>query len=348
MAEATETVSVVVPLFNGADFIATTLTSLERQTAVRSGDVRLEVIVVDDGSTDRGPAIVAAHSLPTTYLAQPNLGVAVARNRGAAAATGQWLSFLDQDDLWHETRLERILPRLRSVAAPLILTGERSFGTTEEREELLRTSPGLASGVDAWIEEGSEIAALCARGIHLGPTESEVDEVITVDTLLMRTVSMSTSFFITAEHLRLVGGWTPHAKSIDDWWLMVNAARIEPILRVDHATLLYRLHVSATSRTTSFFYPLAAALLALRYGGQTESLGHALTTDLRNLPAEHLLHEILYSDEFARVHGSREFAWHMAHLLWPQRKWSVRFAKAAARRLQQRFAGRITDSRPVD
>src|SRR5688572_12884061 len=149
MAEAAETVSVVVPLFNGADFIAMTLTSLERQTAVLSGDVRLEVIVVDDGSTDDGPAIVAAHSLPTTYLSQPNLGVAIARNRGAAAATGQWLSFLDQDDLWHETRLERILPRLQSRAAPLILTGERRFASTDEREELLRTTPGLASGVDA-------------------------------------------------------------------------------------------------------------------------------------------------------------------------------------------------------
>src|ERR687893_444788 len=82
------TVSVVVPLFNGGRFVSATLTSLERQTAVRRGDVRLEVIVVDDGSGDDGLDVVAGHPLPTTVLHQDHLGVAVARHPGGGGPPG--------------------------------------------------------------------------------------------------------------------------------------------------------------------------------------------------------------------------------------------------------------------
>lgn len=98
MASREPLVSVVIPLHNGADTIEATLQSVLRQTWNH-----LEVVVVDDGSTDDGPERVAraARAEPRIrLLTQPNAGVAVARNRGAEAAAGDFLAFVDADDLW--------------------------------------------------------------------------------------------------------------------------------------------------------------------------------------------------------------------------------------------------------
>lgn len=86
--------SVVIPLYNKGPYIGCTLQSVLAQ------DLRdLEVVVVDDGSSDHGPQIVAQCTDPRLRLLhQPNAGVAAARNRGIEAACGQWVCFLDADD----------------------------------------------------------------------------------------------------------------------------------------------------------------------------------------------------------------------------------------------------------
>lgn len=91
-------VSVVVPLFDAGPTVIRTLESIAAQTWRH-----LEVIVVDDGSTDDGPARVAAFARRDSrvrLVSQANAGVAVARNRGAAEARGDYLAFVDADDLW--------------------------------------------------------------------------------------------------------------------------------------------------------------------------------------------------------------------------------------------------------
>lgn len=95
-------VSCIVPAFNGERYIAETLCSILGQTYSF-----LEVIVVDDGSTDRTREIVAEFGTRVKYLYQTNAGTATARNSGLAAARGAFIAFLDADDLWHEAKLER-------------------------------------------------------------------------------------------------------------------------------------------------------------------------------------------------------------------------------------------------
>jgi glycosyltransferase involved in cell wall biosynthesis len=95
-------ISVVIPCYNGADFLAQTLESVMRQTWPPA-----EIIVIDDGSTDNSEAIAASLGAPIRVIRQTNQGESVARNRGINEAKGSWIAFLDADDLWHPTKLEK-------------------------------------------------------------------------------------------------------------------------------------------------------------------------------------------------------------------------------------------------
>lgn len=96
------TISVIVPVYNGERHLAEAVVSIRAQKYQP-----LEVIVVDDGSTD-GTADLARNLGPgIRCLHQPNAGPAAARNQGLGASTGDWITFLDADDLWPPGRLDR-------------------------------------------------------------------------------------------------------------------------------------------------------------------------------------------------------------------------------------------------
>lgn len=93
-------VSVIIPLFNGERFIVDAIESVRLQTYTAR-----EILVVDDGSTDRGAEVVA--SIPgVQVIRQENQGVSVARNAGVAHSRGEFLAFLDHDDRWLPAKLE--------------------------------------------------------------------------------------------------------------------------------------------------------------------------------------------------------------------------------------------------
>ncbi|MCB0254097.1 MAG: glycosyltransferase [Anaerolineae bacterium] len=87
--------SVIIPAYNAAAYVRQTIDSALNQT--RPG---IEIIVVDDGSTDATPDILASFGDRIRTIRQPNQGPAAARNRGITSASGTWLAFLDADDLW--------------------------------------------------------------------------------------------------------------------------------------------------------------------------------------------------------------------------------------------------------
>mgnify|MGYP006290751083 CR=1 FL=1 len=95
-------VTVIMPAYNCEQYIGDALRSVLSQSYQN-----LEIIVIDDGSTDRSAEIVAG--LPDdriSLIQQSNAGSAAARNRGLAAATGELLAFIDGDDLWHPRKIE--------------------------------------------------------------------------------------------------------------------------------------------------------------------------------------------------------------------------------------------------
>jgi glycosyltransferase involved in cell wall biosynthesis len=100
MREANRLVSVILPVYNSEQYLAQTIESVLAQTYQP-----FEVIIVDDGSTDRSAAI--AHSYKEVhYIYQANQGPALARNTGLANAKGEFIAFIDHDDLWLPKKLE--------------------------------------------------------------------------------------------------------------------------------------------------------------------------------------------------------------------------------------------------
>ncbi|PTU32923.1 glycosyltransferase family 2 protein [Stenotrophobium rhamnosiphilum] len=105
-------VSVIIPTFNRAHILGRAIASVLGQTYSD-----LELIVVDDGSSDGTAALIQTFPDPRLrYVQQPrNLGVSAARNRGIAEARGEWLAFLDSDDLWLPQKLDRQFAALSGV-----------------------------------------------------------------------------------------------------------------------------------------------------------------------------------------------------------------------------------------
>jgi glycosyltransferase involved in cell wall biosynthesis len=110
-------IAAIIPLYNGGRFIREALESVLAQTLPPA-----EIVVVDDGSTDNGPDIVAemAATHPISLLRKPNGGQASARNFGIAETSSELIALLDQDDAWYPDHLERLARPFLRAAEPAI------------------------------------------------------------------------------------------------------------------------------------------------------------------------------------------------------------------------------------
>lgn len=124
-------ISVVIPTYNRAEKVRRSIESALAQT-VRD----LEIIVVDDGSSDDTALVLErAFGNRIRYVPQANQGASVARNRGIEEATGEWIAFLDSDDLWESEKIEQQLDALRHVGmnCGACYTDVRFFNHSETR-----------------------------------------------------------------------------------------------------------------------------------------------------------------------------------------------------------------------
>jgi glycosyltransferase involved in cell wall biosynthesis len=117
-------VSVVIPSYNSAEFLPEALESVLRQTYQAE-----EILVVDDGSTDNTEQVAARYSPQVTYIRQANQGVSAARNIGFEQSRGDWVCFLDADDLWNVNKLARQIEDIQRDPETLFsFTGYYLFG----------------------------------------------------------------------------------------------------------------------------------------------------------------------------------------------------------------------------
>ena len=93
-------VSVIIPIYNSSRYLAEAIESVLAQRYSP-----LEILVVDDGSSDHGPALASAYGPPVRVIPIAHQGHPAARNAGVTASTGEFLGFLDADDLWESCKL---------------------------------------------------------------------------------------------------------------------------------------------------------------------------------------------------------------------------------------------------
>lgn len=121
-------ISVVIPVRNGAPFLASAMSSILAQ-----GYGNLEVLLVDDGSTDDLSARIEPYSDALRYIRQKALGQAAARNRAIRESNGDPIAFLDVDDLWTPNHLRTLLRSLeRNPCAGIAQGMMRQFWTTRD------------------------------------------------------------------------------------------------------------------------------------------------------------------------------------------------------------------------
>ena len=129
-------ISCIVPVYNGEKYLAEALDSIWGQSYRP-----IEVIVADDGSTDQTAAVVKQYCHEVRYLFQPNAGPAAARNLGLGAANGEFIAFLDADDLWDPEKLARQIARFEArPELDYCVAHAQNFWGSELREEALRLS----------------------------------------------------------------------------------------------------------------------------------------------------------------------------------------------------------------
>jgi glycosyltransferase involved in cell wall biosynthesis len=108
-------VSVVVPTHNCAPFLAEAI-----ESALAQSHRRIEIIVVDDGSTDATADVLNQYASRVSVIRQPNEGVSAARNVGIRASHGEYIALLDADDAWHPEKLTRQLALFRAPSVGLV------------------------------------------------------------------------------------------------------------------------------------------------------------------------------------------------------------------------------------
>jgi glycosyltransferase involved in cell wall biosynthesis len=208
-------VSVVIPTYAHADLVEETLDSVFAQTYRH-----LEVIVVNDGSPDDTAKVLEpiAATGRMRYVEQENRGQGAARNRGLADATGRYVAFLDDDDLWPPDKLAWQVARLQADAGAVMAYGHHGKLLPDGTLEVDDPIPYRPSG-DALRE-------FRLRNWLLSPGQT-----------LMRT-----------SDVRALGGFDPAIWGSDDWDLYVRLAARGRFLFEPRVALHYRLHGGNASR----------------------------------------------------------------------------------------------------
>lgn len=169
MNATTPAVAVILPLYNGRRFVLEALGSVRAQSWPA-----LEIIVVDDGSSDDGAALVAAAFPEARLLCQANGGEAAARNRGIRESRADYVALLDQDDRWVPEKTSRQMALLQSdPQLDLVIGGQRLEAEGEEaqwvrRDLLQRNMPGWVPGTLLARRRAFERIGLFREELRLG------------------------------------------------------------------------------------------------------------------------------------------------------------------------------------
>jgi glycosyltransferase involved in cell wall biosynthesis len=205
-------ISVVITCYNARATLGEALTSVLAQT--RPPD---EIIVVDDGSTDDSATIVNQVAPQAILISQTNQGVSAARNAGLRAVTGDLIAFLDDDDRWHPSKLERQLAVLdRYPHVDLLATTWSRTDPVPTGNETLR-----------WVSY---------RDLTL------MNQFQTSTVLMRRELATNTS------------GFDPRLDAVEDWAYWISCAKLGTVAVLEDQLVLYRDSTDGVSKNLHRFW----------------------------------------------------------------------------------------------
>jgi glycosyltransferase involved in cell wall biosynthesis len=208
-------VSVIIPTYQHREFVHRTLSSVFEQTLTD-----YEIVVVNDGSRDgtREALLPLVESGRINYIEQSNQGQSAARNAGLAAARGEYIAFLDDDDVWPPSKLASQVAFLDSQPGVGVVGG--TFRTIDEHDMPGRAGPFYPS---------ISFETLFSANPFHSPGQT----------------------LIRASILKEIGGLNTAIWGADDWDLWFRIARRSTIVMHDEIALYYRLHDGNASKQTA-------------------------------------------------------------------------------------------------
>lgn len=267
-------VSVIVPAFNAENTILQTLQSAAAQTYPS-----LEIVIIDDGSTDRTRAIASefcAAERRARVVGQQNAGLSAARNRGVRESSGPWIAPLDADDLWHPTKIEK------QVKAALAAPEEPGFvyclyQDIDEQGFIIGSSP-------PWAFAGAALKRLTYHN--------------TIHTLLL-----------SRKAIDRVGGYDEGLRACEDTMIQLAIARHYPVAVVREHLLGYRKRPGSMSRDTDLVIASWRGVIR-RHAADGADLPPALMRQMEGLHSKILAEDRASKGAYAEalVHFSRALA----------------------------------------
>jgi len=231
-------VSVIIPVYNRESLIASTLDSVLNQSYSQ-----LDIIVVNDGSSDKTNEILsvyqANYSQKITVINQNNQGQIKARNNGIKKAKGEYIAFLDSDDLWLGNKLEKQLPLFNNGNVGLVFSGNYN------------------------INNAGDIIAT-------EPIESVLGTNIYKD-LLVENLMAGGSVVIKHKTLIDVGLFDESLEAAENWDLWIRISRIYKADFIREPLMKYRIHSGNMSKNSSLMLSATKSILDKHLSGSIES-----------------------------------------------------------------------------
>jgi glycosyltransferase involved in cell wall biosynthesis len=241
-------ISVIIPVYNGEKTIQETIESVLNQTFTD-----FELIIINDGSQDATLEIVERiQDSRLNVFSYPNAGQAASRNRGFSHASGEYISFIDADDLWTPDKLEA---QLRA----------------------LQDNPQAAVAY-SWTKCIDELGQFSRRGSHISATGDVYGKLLLIDF-----IENGSNPLIRRQALIKVGSFDESLPAAEDWDMWLRLAACYEFVAVPSSQILYR--QSANSWSANVLKQGAGSLQVMEraFNQAPESLQHLKPASLANI-----------------------------------------------------------------
>jgi glycosyltransferase involved in cell wall biosynthesis len=286
-------VSVIMPVFNAERYLRKTIESLLAQTYKN-----IEIIIIDDGSTDTSADIIDSYHSRIRTARHPNQGQGIARNQGAKMATGSLFSFIDSDDLWDDKKLESQVSLLQRF--PEAVATYCDYRTINESGETIQSTAALGT-----------------------PRPSGN---ILQQTLFGNCVGSPSVVLVRRSAFEGCGGFNEYpSRAAEDYGLWLALAVIGPVIYNPDTLVSYRRHSAQTTQDPRFIYNRAVGNLK-----SFERIEKEIET-IRNGDTRRLFHDrkwkaLLTLGWAARNYGIRNIALSSYMRAWKNRPWRLDIA----------------------